>query len=165
MRTATKPLLSLTAADLMSTAVVAIPRAMSLRGAAHLLSQASISGAPVVDDRGRCIGVISATDFVAWAEKGDRTHNRTREACWCAHSAWEIGNIDQVPTDEVDQYMTPDPVTVPPETSLVAIAWMMTDAHIHRVIVVDAQGRPIGVVSSTDILAAVASAGTNPTGT
>jgi CBS domain-containing protein len=154
----------LTAADLMSTAVVAIPRAMSLRGAAHLLSQASISGAPVVDDGGRCIGVISATDFVSWAEKGDRARHGPREECWCPHSAWEIGNIDQVPTDEVGQYMTLDPVTVPPGISLVAIARMMTDAHIHRVIVVDAQGRPIGVVSSTDILATVASAGTNPTG-
>jgi predicted transcriptional regulator len=33
----------------------------------------------------------------------------------------------------------------------------MLDAHVHRVIVVDRQGRPIGVVSSMDILAAVAS--------
>jgi CBS domain-containing protein len=164
MRTTTKPLLSLTAADLMSTTVVAIPRAMSLRGAAHLLSQASISGAPVVDDGGRCIGVISATDFVAWADKGDRARNRPREECWCAHSAWEIGDLDQVPTDEVGQHMTPDPVTAVPGTSIVAIARMMTDAHIHRVIVVDAQGRPVGVVSSTDILAAVAYAGKNPSG-
>jgi predicted transcriptional regulator len=35
---------------------------------------------------------------------------------------------------------------------------MMMDAHIHRVIVVDSENRPIGVVSSTDILAAVARA-------
>jgi CBS domain-containing protein len=33
---------------------------------------------------------------------------------------------------------------------------MMRDAHIHRVIVVDDRGRPVGVVTSTDILAAVA---------
>jgi predicted transcriptional regulator len=35
------------------------------------------------------------------------------------------------------------------------LARMMLDAHIHRVIVVDEQNRPVGVVSSTDILAAV----------
>ncbi len=35
---------------------------------------------------------------------------------------------------------------------------MMIDAHIHRVIVVDKDERPIGIVSSTDILAAVAHA-------
>jgi predicted transcriptional regulator len=31
----------------------------------------------------------------------------------------------------------------------------MIDAHIHRVVVVDADERPIGVVASTDVLAAV----------
>ena len=36
---------------------------------------------------------------------------------------------------------------------------MMMDAHIHRVIVVEtATDRPIGIVSSTDILAALARA-------
>ena len=33
---------------------------------------------------------------------------------------------------------------------------MMIDAHIHRVIVVDEDRIPVGVVSSTDILAALA---------
>jgi CBS domain-containing protein len=32
---------------------------------------------------------------------------------------------------------------------------MMLDAHIHRVVVVDKERRPLGVVSSTDVLAAV----------
>ena len=52
--------------------------------------------------------------------------------------------------------MTPDPVTVKPETSILALARMMVDAHIHRVIVVDKERRPIGIVSSTDLLAALA---------
>lgn len=38
------------------------------------------------------------------------------------------------------------------------LARMMTDAHLHRLVVVDAQGRPVGIVSSTDVLAALASA-------
>jgi CBS-domain-containing membrane protein len=33
---------------------------------------------------------------------------------------------------------------------------MMIDAHIHRIIVVDKKQRPIGIVSSTDLLAAMA---------
>jgi CBS-domain-containing membrane protein len=32
----------------------------------------------------------------------------------------------------------------------------MIDGHIHRIIVVDEERRPIGVVASTDLLAAVA---------
>jgi CBS domain-containing protein len=48
----------------MTTTVVTVPETMSLRGAARLLSQASITGAPVVDHSGRCVGVLSATDFL-----------------------------------------------------------------------------------------------------
>jgi predicted transcriptional regulator len=158
MKKTTKPLLTLIAGDLMSGPVLAIPRAMSLRGAAHLLSQAAISGAPVVDDNGRCIGVISSTDFVAWADKGKEASKVHPQSCGCFHSAWEVHDLQQVPTDEVGEYMTADPVTVPQEMEIIELAQIMRNAHIHRVIVVDDNDRPIGVVSSTDILAAVAQA-------
>ncbi len=55
--------------------------------------------------------------------------------------------------------MTPDPVLVLPETPLGELAQMMIDAHIDRLIVVAEDRRPLGVVSSTDVLAAVARAG------
>lgn len=52
--------------------------------------------------------------------------------------------------------MTGDPVTVPGGATIGELAQMMLDARIHRVIVVDHNERPIGIVSSTDVLAAVA---------
>ena len=58
--------------------------------------------------------------------------------------------------------MTADPVTVSPHTPIGKLARLMLDAHIHRVVVVDEQRRPIGIVSSTDILAAVAYADRRP---
>jgi len=60
----------LQAADLISRDVVTIPEKMSLRAAAHLLFQNQISGAPVVDANGRCIGVLCASDFIHWAAQG-----------------------------------------------------------------------------------------------
>jgi CBS-domain-containing membrane protein len=38
---------------------------------------------------------------------------------------------------------------------------MMVDVHIHRLIMVDEQRHPIGIVSTTDIMAAVGQAGVN----
>ena len=61
--TSRKPLFALTAEDLMKGEVVTISAEMSLQAAAHLLSQERISGAPVVDGHGRCIGVLSTTDL------------------------------------------------------------------------------------------------------
>ena len=47
-----KPVLSLTAADVMSQEVVALPQSLPLRAAARVLSDYHISGAPVVDAQG-----------------------------------------------------------------------------------------------------------------
>jgi len=58
--------------------------------------------------------------------------------------------------EEVCDWMTLDPVTAPPTASLNELARAMIDAHVHRVIIAEEDGRPIGIVSSTDILAAVA---------
>jgi CBS-domain-containing membrane protein len=78
----------------------------------------------------------------------------------CLRPPGEIGDGQQVaeelPADAVGRYMTTDVVTAGPQTPLPELARMMVDAHIHRVTVVDEQGRPVGIVSSTDVLAAVA---------
>lgn len=157
MITATKPFLTLTAGDLMSRDVTMIPRSMSLRTAAHLLSETQISGAPVVDEAGECVGVLSATDFMHSVGYGERCASRSAyHNPGCFHSPWQMGDEELLPTDEVSNYMTADPVIVPPSISIVELARKMTDAHIHRIIVVDGNHRPVGVVTSTDIVAAVA---------
>jgi CBS-domain-containing membrane protein len=156
MPQSTKPLLALCAADVMSRDLIVIPRQMSLAGAAHLLCQAHVSGAPVVDAQGRCIGVLSATDFVQLAEKGMQAAKNGQQHAHCVCSAWQIIKPESLPADTVANFMTADPVTVGPGAPLGALAQMMVDAHIHRLIVVDAEERPIGIVSSMDVLAALA---------
>lgn len=158
MLTTTKPFLALTAADLMSPDVVTIPKEMSLRSVAQLLTQHHITGAPVVDGTGQCVGMISATDFMRCAEADQPTPPESDACPACGYAEWQGYDNDpeDIPTDEVARYMTPDPVTVGPATPVGQLARQMLDAHIHRVVVVDRQNHPVGVVSSTDILAAVA---------
>jgi CBS domain-containing protein len=204
MLTTTQSLLALTASDLMSRPVVVLPQHLSLRAAARLLFTAQLSGAPVVDAAGRCVGVLSTSDFVRWAAARDKgsaaqkvrqvqgcsfqIKTRTpsgKEVVLCALPAgacpmqvprpgpggkevlvcnephgvstdWQTVELEELPADEVRNHMTADPVTVPPSTPLSELARMMVDAHIHRLIVVDPEDRPVGIISSTDILAAVA---------
>jgi len=154
IRTASRPFPALTAADLMTEAVIVVPEDMSLECAARLLSQARVTGAPVVDAEGRCVGVLSASDFIQWAGKGpDR--GKPKE---CVCSPWQIVEGEALPREAVASFMTRDPVMVSSVARLGALSQMMLDAHIHRVIVVDQNRRPIGIVSSTDILAALAHA-------
>jgi CBS domain-containing protein len=135
MRPTEKPLFALTAADLMVRDLLTLPQDTPLPEAARRLTHDQVSGAPVVGADGQCVGVLSATDcFRALGREGD--------APFLAGPA--------------KAYMTADPVTVAPGTPVRDLARMMLDAHIHRLIVVDERRRPVGVISSTDILAALA---------
>jgi len=147
-----KPILDLTATDPMTRDLVNMPEEMSMKQAARLLLQNRISGAPVVDKAGQCVGVISATDFVALTKDGDQGH----PSVGCTE--WEVVEVETLPEDEIRKYMTADPVTVSPNTGIGSLARQMVDAHIHRVIVVDARNKPIGIVTSTDLVAALAQA-------
>lgn len=157
MRAGTKPLLSLTAADLMSRNVVTLPPDMSLQAAARLLFQAEVSGAPVLDDQGRCIGVLSAIDFVLWAKES----KQLEQPCHLEHhfvTPWQVVDLESLPTDQVRNYMTIDLVTASPRARIGELARLMADARIRRIIIVDEQGQCLGIVSSTDIMSAVAGA-------
>jgi CBS domain-containing membrane protein len=156
MLTATKPLTALTAADVMTRDLVLIPRQMSVRCAARLLSEACVSGAPVIDRRGVCVGVLSAMDFLRHAQREPPVCERIVAPCVCAD--WQVVEVERLPGEEVAEYMTADPVTAPAAAPITALARMMLDAHIHRVVIVDEEGRPVGIVSATDVLAAVARA-------
>jgi CBS-domain-containing membrane protein len=156
MTTLETPLLQLTAEDLMSRDVLVISQHMSLKAAAHLLAQAEVSGAPVVDEEGRCVGVLSAADLVNWVDRGKSATRRPGAGASCVCCDWQIDGLDDVPEDEVSRYMTTSVVATGPETRVGELARWMRDAHIHRVVIVDERRRPIGVVSSMDVLAAVA---------
>ena len=67
-------------------------------------------------------------------------------------------DIEASTENEIRQYMTAQPITVAPMAPIGELAQKMVDAHIHRVLVVVDQNRPRGIVTSTDILAAVARA-------
>lgn len=149
-----KPLLALTAADLMTRTMVLLPRDMSLQGAARRLIEADVHGAPVVDDDGRCVGVLSAMDIVHWTNKAKAAPKESSEY----FSPWQVVEPGELPGDAVSNYMTTDPVFVSPRTPIGELARNMLDARIHRVIVVEEERRPVGIVSCTDILAAVAHA-------
>lgn len=155
MKTITKPLRGLVAADIMSKDLVMVPREMSLPGAARMLARAAVSGAPVVDENGACIGVLSTTDFMRSLDDGPAGAHAKVADCIC--SAWQLPENSDKSRCCVEDVMTNDPVMVTPGTTIRDLARMMMDAHIHRVIVVDGPAKkPIGIVSSMDILAAVA---------
>jgi CBS domain-containing protein len=154
---AARRFLGLTAADLMTAPVMTLPEETSLSEAARLLHGSRISGAPVVNAEGRCVGVLSSSDFVTWAEKEGGAGKERKATTFIA--PWgELISIDDSPDHPISRYMTAQPVTVAPSTPIGELCQQMVDVHIHRVLVVAEGDRPCGIVTSTDVLAAVARA-------
>jgi CBS domain-containing protein len=79
----------------------------------------------------------------------------------CVLMDWQMVDMEKLPTDEVARFMTPQPVTAAPSVSIRDLARMLVDAHVHRIIVVNDKQEPIGIVSSTDLLAALMNAKEN----
>jgi CBS domain-containing protein len=89
-----------------------------------------------------------------WAE-GDSPRPQSHWKDDSLFTAWQNPELKELPHDEVRDYMTADPVTVVSDTPLARMAELMMEAHVHRLIVVDAESHPVGVVTTTDILAAL----------
>lgn len=158
MTTEVRPLVEHTAADLMTREPLVIPRQMSLRAAAHLMSQAHVTGAPVVDESGACVGVISATDIMRCGDRMATLAECERLPSLCVCADWQMVELEKIATDAVSDWMSKNLIFAGPGTSIGELARLMLDAHVHRVVIIDPRERPIGVVSTMDVLRAVAEA-------
>ena len=117
--------------NLMTVDPVVIDPEASVHDAEMLLKSYRISGLPVEAD-GVVVGVISQTDLLN------------------ARSSELIGaNWDRV---KVRHLMSRPAVTVHLATTVARAARVMLDEHIHRVVVVDEEGAPVGVLTASDLL-------------
>ena len=128
-------------AELMQPNVRTISSEASVAEVVTSLADGHISGLPVVDKGGRIIGVVSATDVL------------TAEAE--AESATEAVGRDLMLDTSVRDIMTPRPFTVTPDEDVREAARQMLYAEVHRLFVAEGD-RLVGVISSTDIVRAVA---------
>jgi len=129
-----------TVGDLMALDPIVIKATASLTEAAELLDRHRVSGLPVVDPGGSLVGVVSQSDLI---------RARSTEYLW---SNW--------PGLAVRHLMTSPAVTVTRSTPLAIAATRMDRRHIHRLVVVadDDETLPIGILSMTDLVHAIASA-------
>ena len=123
--------------ELMASNAVTIQAESSLSGVAATLAEYDISGLPVVDRSGALIGVISQSDIVRLRAGSIPT------------SGWQ-GLL-------VRDLMTHPAITIQASASLHEAARLMTEHHVHRLVVVaERDGGPIGVISESDIVREVA---------
>lgn len=125
--------------DLMTIDPIAVSVDASIEDAEELLRVHHISGLPVVDADGRLVGVISLTDLLYLAIPSVRALIRHRER------GIRVGEVMSTP-----------PVTIESTATLREAARLMHEDRLHRLVAVNADGRPIGVISAMDFVALAA---------
>jgi CBS domain-containing membrane protein len=159
MNSAIERLLGLRVADVMSRRVVTVSQSQTLDEASRLLTENQISGLPVVDEFGRCVGVLSASDFVRHRQPRATASGLDAQAHLVRQASPEGPlSIDSESSEVVSRCMSRGVQPIEGDAPLLSAARMMCAEHIHRLPVVDAQGRPTGVITSLDIVAALVGA-------
>jgi CBS domain-containing protein len=126
----------LVVADLMTLEPIVVAADAPLEDAERLMHASVVSGLPVIDAEGDLVGVISRTDVIEDGGVPTSVLLRRRP------SGLRVGEL-----------MTSPAIVVSPMASLREAARLMRDHRIHRVVAVDDQGRPVGVLSASDFVA------------
>lgn len=151
----------LKAKDVMKSPVVTLDEDGTLREAAQTLSDAHIGGAPVVNSRGKPIGVVSLFDIathLAGLERpagepgGFYRQGRLQFAPSLEEEAEETPEEGPLDEARVSDVMAPGIIAVRSGTTLGEVARLLAEKQIHRVFVLDAKGLLQGVISTMDIL-------------
>lgn len=148
-----------TAEEMMSPNPVSINSDATVHEAAALLTDRNVSAAPVIDNRGRPIGVLSRADLVRYTrERAEYLWPRphyydTAELETAVGPKAENGfQVEDADLTTVAELMTPAVYGVSPDTPATEVAREMERHKVHRLFVMDNQGVLIGVVSVMDLL-------------
>jgi CBS domain-containing protein len=159
------------ASDIMQTRVVTFSPATPIDEAVQTFEDQRISGAPVVNERGRLVGMLSLTDIARPDHvKSGRTNaagnalaltapdddslegEMAEEEIVLSMVDYDAGMRDR-PT--VGDWMSAGPICVGPQWTLPRICRLMLKERIHRVPVVEAHELK-GIVSTFDVVRCVA---------
>jgi CBS domain-containing protein len=146
------------ATELMTSEVVSIAETAPIREALGMLVDRGFSGAPVVNEAGRPVGVISQSDIiihdrnsVAYAKRVPEyyMHADLTAALGEPASGFQVESVDRTLVRDV---MTPVVFSVRPESPAREVIEEMLRLRVHRLFVIDRDGVLVGVISMSDIL-------------
>ena len=147
-----------TVAEIMDADPVTVTPEDDVETLLHLLREHELPGVPVVNEAGRCVGIVTESDLVIREEDADlhlphyislfggvvfleplkRFENRLRKAF-----ASSVGDM-----------MTRDPVTIDSDATVEEAARVIAERKHNRLPVVE-HGRLVGVVTRVDVLDAL----------
>ena len=145
--------------DIMTTEVITVRPETEIVEATRLLLEKHINGLPVVDDNGKLVGILCQSDLIVQQKKLPLPSFFTFLDGFIPLTSMKQleKEIQKAVATTVSQAMTPDPVTVRPDTGLNSVAALMVDKNFHTLPVVEG-GKLVGIVGKEDVIRTLTSA-------
>jgi CBS domain-containing protein len=146
----------LKAKDIMTKDVVTVSPETTVEELGRIFMEKGVSGAPVVDSKGKIVGIITENDLIS---KNSRLHIPTILRLFDAFiplgtSKLEL-EIKKMTASTVGEVCAKEVVTIDEETGIDDIATIMNEKRIHLLPVLK-EGNIIGIVGKKDLIRGLA---------
>ncbi len=147
----------LKAKDIMTSGALTLEPENDVATAAKLMLEKHLNGLPVVDGDGKLVGVICQSDLVAQQKTISMPSLFTILDGFISFSSNEEleREVNKIAATKVEHAMTPNPITIEPDTSIEKIADLMVERKFYTLPVVE-NGKLVGVVGKEDVLKVLA---------
>lgn len=152
-------LLADTAAELMTENPVSVSETATAREAMAMLIDKGFSAAPVIDEAGRPVGVLSSSDLLVhdretatYLSETPEFYDRRDLRAPGGEPLTTGYQVEAVDMTLVRDLMTPTIFSVALDTPAATVVSELLTLHVHRLFVVDERGALVGVISTMDII-------------
>ena len=150
--------MALTVADIMETDVPRVETSDPVERVLEVLREHELPGVPVVNEGGRCVGIITEADLILSGENEDLHLPHYFELFGGFVFLERLGHFEERLRKAVaataEDLMTPEPVTIEPAASVEEAARVIAQRKHNRLPVIE-HGRLVGVVTRLDVLEAL----------
>ena len=150
--------MALTVRDIMDAEPVTVRPADDVETVVRLLRRHELPGVPVVNEGGRCVGIVTEADLVIADEEGDLHLPHYIELfggiVFLEPLRRYESRLKKAFASTVEDLMTRDPVTIEPSASVSQAGRLIVHRGHNRLPVVE-HGRLVGVVTRVDVLEAL----------
>ncbi len=143
----------LTAKDIMTQDIISVHKKTPVGELAKLLTSHNISGAPVLDDEGKLLAVVTESDLI---DQSKKLHIPT--VITILDSVFYLENPDKMEAEmkkiaatKVGEICSGSPKIASPDTGLDEIATIMAEGNIHTIPVLDGE-KLVGIIGKKDII-------------
>ncbi|HSO71972.1 MAG TPA: CBS domain-containing protein, partial [Thermodesulfobacteriota bacterium] len=142
------------------TEVITVSPQTKVLDLARLLAGNKINGAPVVDDDGRMVGVVTQSNLIDRAKKFELPHviSILDAHFYLERPSTFKKNLEKLMGNLVADIMTAPPVTITADMEVDEIATIMARRQVHTLPVVE-DNKLIGIIGKIDIIRALGQEG------